>query len=97
MTIRFWRRKRFGPFRANFSKSGVSLSVGQPGMWATVGRRGKRVTLGAPGSGLFWTKLSPRRALTTGAGGRQWRLGVLIAIAAIVGLVIAGQWISAHP
>jgi uncharacterized protein DUF4236 len=96
MTIRFWRRKRFGPFRVNLSKSGVSLSAGKPGMWATVGRRGRTVTIGAPGTGLRWQEYRPWRTPTTGPAGRQW-LGVLIAIAAIIGLVLAGQWISAHP
>lgn len=53
------------------------------------------MTLGAPGTGLFWTeKLEPRRAASR--AGRQW-LGVLIAFAAIVGLVLAGNWIAAHP
>jgi hypothetical protein len=96
MSLRLWRRKQLFPgLRMNLSKSGVSVSVGRRGAWYTSGRRGRRVTLGALGTGLFWTeKLEPRRA--TGLGGRQ-RLGVLIAIAAIVGLVIVGQWISAHP
>ncbi len=98
MSLRLWRRKQLFPgLRMNLSKSGLSLSVGRKGAWYTSGRRGQRVTLGAPGTGLFWTeKLEPRRTATTGPGGRRW-LGVLIAIAAIVGLVLAGNWIAAHP
>jgi hypothetical protein len=48
--------------RINFSKSGASLSIGHRGAWYTVGRRGQRVSLGAPGTGIWWTKLVPPRA-----------------------------------
>ena len=96
MSLRLWRRKQLFPgLRMNLSKSCVSVSVGRRGAWYTAGRRGQRVTVGAPGTGLFWTeKLEPRR--TASQAGRQW-LGVFIAIAAIVGLVLAGHWIAAHP
>ena len=96
LPLRFWHRVRIVPgLRMNLSKSGVSVSVGRRGAWYTAGRRGQRVTVGAPGTGLFWTeKLEPRR--TASQAGRQW-LGVFIAIAAIVGLVLAGHWIAAHP
>jgi hypothetical protein len=30
-------------------------------MWATVGRRGRTVTFGAPGTGLRWTEYLPHR------------------------------------
>jgi hypothetical protein len=96
MSLRLWRRKQLFPgLRMNLSRSGVSLSLGRRGAWYTSGRRGQRVTLGAPGTGLFWTeKLEPRR--TASQAGRQW-LGVLLALAAIVGLVMVGNWIAAHP
>ena len=44
-------------FSANFSKSGVSLSIGHRGIWYTVGPHGRRATLGLPGTGLYWTEL----------------------------------------
>jgi hypothetical protein len=39
----------------NFSKSDASLSIGHRGFWYTVGPRGRRATLGLPGTGLFYT------------------------------------------
>jgi hypothetical protein len=60
MVLRLWRRKRLFPgARINLSKSGVSLSIGRKGAWYTAGKRGQRVTLGAPGTGLFWTERIP--------------------------------------
>jgi hypothetical protein len=57
MSLRFWRRKTILPgLRANLSKSGVSLSIGRKGAWFTTGPRGRRATVGVPGSGLFWTE-----------------------------------------
>jgi hypothetical protein len=39
------------------SKSGASLSVGRRGGWFTIGPRGRRATVGLPGTGLFfWTE-----------------------------------------
>jgi hypothetical protein len=60
VAIRFWRRKRLFPSaRINLSKSGVSLSVGRKGAWFTTGPRGRRATVGLPGSGLFVTQHFP--------------------------------------
>ncbi len=39
----------------NFSKSGASLSIGHRGAWYTVGPRGRRVSVGLQGTGLFLT------------------------------------------
>lgn len=38
----------------NFSKSGVSPSIGHRAAWYTVGSRGQRATVGLPGTGIFW-------------------------------------------
>ena len=43
----------------NFSKSGVSFSVGAPGSWLTLGKRGVRTTLGLSGTGLSWYQQTP--------------------------------------
>jgi hypothetical protein len=57
MSIRLWRRKTLFPgMRVNLSRSGVSLSVGRRGAWFTAGPRGRRATVGWPGTGLFWTQ-----------------------------------------
>jgi hypothetical protein len=45
--------------RVNLSRSGVSMSVGARGSWYTIGPRGRRVTVGLPGSGLYWTEQAP--------------------------------------
>lgn len=55
--LRFQRRKRLlgGLVHLNFSKSGVSATVGVPGARFTVplfGGRHPRITLGAPGTGF---------------------------------------------
>lgn len=68
MTIRFWKRVNLIPgVRANFSKGGISLSLGGHGMWYTFGTRGRRATIGIPGSGLYWTEhIPPARPATHG-------------------------------
>jgi hypothetical protein len=56
MGFRFQRRIPFGKgFRLNFSRSGVSASVGRPGARMTFGSGGVRSTLGIPGSGISYT------------------------------------------
>jgi uncharacterized protein DUF4236 len=60
MGWRLYRRFHLMPgLRINLSRSGLSLSLGHRGFWYTVGARGKRATLGLPGSGIFYTKLTP--------------------------------------
>lgn len=56
MGFRFWRRIKIAPgITLNLSKSGGSLSFGPRGAKFTVGSRGERVSLGIPGTGLFYT------------------------------------------
>ena len=46
--------------RANFSKSGASVSIGRRGSWLTAGPRGRRrITAGIPGTGIYWTESAP--------------------------------------
>jgi hypothetical protein len=45
--------------RANFSKNGMSISVGRKGAWWTVGPNGQRVTVGLGLPGLYWTEKLP--------------------------------------
>jgi len=56
MGFRFWRRVRIAPgVTLNLSKSSGSLSFGPRGAKYTVGSRGRRATVGIPGTGLFYT------------------------------------------
>jgi hypothetical protein len=57
MSVIFRKTKTRGPFRVSVSKRGVGLSVGVPGMRASIGADGRvRTTAGIPGSGLRSTK-----------------------------------------
>ena len=61
MPLRFYRRVSLIPgLRLNASRGGLSLSIGHRGAWYTLGPHGRRrVTLGLPGTGLFWTENVP--------------------------------------
>jgi Protein of unknown function (DUF4236) len=99
--FRFRRSFRLLPgVRVNFSKSGVSTSVGRRGLWFTIGPRGTRETIGIPGTGLSYTEQqrigdeqsrartgapAPRGNSTTGR--------VLLWFAIIVGLLL-GFWLA---
>jgi hypothetical protein len=72
MPLRFTRRVRLIPgLRVNFSKSGASLSIGYRRARYTVGPRGRRVSVGGPGSGLFLTE---QWGSTGTRGGRSTRV-----------------------
>lgn len=48
---------RLGPLlRLNLSKTGVSLSVGRPGLTFNVGRGRRRTTISAPGTGISYSQ-----------------------------------------
>lgn len=53
-TIRFFKRIPIlgGLARLNLSRSGVSVSVGESPVTANVSKRGTRLTISAPGTGL---------------------------------------------
>jgi len=69
VSYRFFRRVRIAPgLTINLSKSRPSLSVGGRGAHVTLGgSRGRRTTVGVPGTGLFWTSVhrqaTPRRTI----------------------------------
>jgi tetratricopeptide (TPR) repeat protein len=78
MSYRFFRRVRIAPgLTVNLSKSGPSLSVGGRGGHVTFGgARGRRTTVGLPGTGLYWTTVQGRSrgrgsAIQSGAIRRQ--------------------------
>jgi hypothetical protein len=86
MPLRFARRVSLIPgLRVNFSKSGASLSIGHRGAWYTVGPRGRRLSVGLPGTGLYWVEQSPP-APEPHAG---HRVAFLAAIAVFVAMVVA--------
>jgi hypothetical protein len=56
MPLRFQRRIRIAPgISLNLNKNSVSTSFGQRGAHITVGPKGKRSTIGLPGTGLSYT------------------------------------------
>lgn len=95
MGLRFFRRVNLIPgLRLNFSRSGISASLGHRGFWYTIGRRNRRVTLGLPGTGLFYTQVVPWRQwiddgdtlLHRHPNHRDHALFLLILAAVVVGL-----------
>jgi hypothetical protein len=69
--LRFRRRFRLAPgVYANLGKGSASLSVGGRGHWVTTGTRGRRATVGIPGTGLWYTtRIHPRPAARAKAQG----------------------------
>ena len=52
MGFRYRKSIKLGPFRLNFSKSGVVVSAGVKGARVGIGPRGVRTTLSVPGTGI---------------------------------------------
>ncbi len=85
MPLRIFKRVPLIPrLRANISKSGISLSVGHRGAWLTFGPRGRRATLGIPGSGIYWTETAPPA--------RPMHAGHQLVFVLLVVLLIAALW-----
>jgi hypothetical protein len=56
MPLRFQRRVRIAPgISLNLNKQSISASFGQPGAHITIGPKGRRTTVGLPGTGLSYT------------------------------------------
>lgn len=59
MSWRLRRSVRILPgVRLNFSRSGVSTSIGGRGATINIGKRGVRTTIGLPGTGVSWSEAS---------------------------------------
>jgi hypothetical protein len=57
MGFRFRRSIRLAPgLRLNVGLNSGSVSTGIRGLSYTAGSAGRRITLGLPGTGLYWTK-----------------------------------------
>jgi len=71
MGFRFFRRMKIAPgLSLNFSKTGISPSVGVPGARVTLGRQGVRKTVGIPGTGMFYTEVGGGSGNQSGGGSR---------------------------
>jgi hypothetical protein len=74
----------------NFSRKGVSTSVGVRGARVTFGHGRRRITTGVPGTGLSYTTVTRTRnrtgeAADSGArGGRRWVAVVLVCVLAAI-------------
>jgi hypothetical protein len=98
MGFRFYRRFKILPgIRLNFSRSGISTSVGVRGAHVTVGHGKVRETVGLPGSGISYTHVEgthqeaqgeaqPAINTDTFSKGRAWRGWLWIA--ALVGIAV---------
>jgi Protein of unknown function (DUF4236) len=94
MSFRFYRRVSLIPgLRLNASRSGLSLSIGGRGAWYTVGARGRRVSLGLPGTGLFWTEHVPPPHKPVHAGHRL----AFVILVAIVAVYVVGKAVGPWP
>jgi len=69
MGMRFHKSIRLLPFlRLNFSKSGISFSLGTPGASLNLGTKGARGSVGIPGTGLSYRKSLSGAGRSSGAG-----------------------------
>jgi hypothetical protein len=84
MPLRFTRHVSLIPgLRVNFSKSGASLSIGHRGAWWTIGPRGGHVSVGLPGTGLFWTESAPPAPAVHGGHRLAYALLAVLIIVAL--------------
>ena len=77
MGLRFRRSIRiFKWLKLNFSKSGVSTTVGTKGASYTVGNKRQRVNMGLPGTGLSYSKeyRKPTSTSTRKTGSKEFRI-----------------------
>jgi hypothetical protein len=76
----------------NLSKSGASLSIGHRGLWYTLGHHRRRVSVGAPGTGLYWTESYPSGAQAPHGGHQAAFIAcVLIGLAAVLWAIGGGR------
>jgi hypothetical protein len=96
MGFRFRRRVKVLPgVHLNFSKSGISASVGRPGATINFGSKGTRTTVGIPGTGLSYSSYS--RHGQSGAEGDAQESGLVfdrVASRWLMALAIASVFIG---
>lgn len=81
----FRRSVKMGPFRINFSKSGIGVSAGVPGFRVTQSSTGRRyTTFNVPGSGLSYRTPSSKPTAQ----------GCVVPLVALLGLAAGGLWLA---
>jgi hypothetical protein len=93
MGWRFQWRPRLGPFQLNFSKRGLSsVSMGVRGAHLNLSRRGRRATIGLPGSGLSYSEYAPwhRRVVE-----HPWARVGLVLLLILIGIIVLPSVFSA--
>lgn len=84
MGFRFQRRVKILPgVRLNFSKGGVSTSLGTRGAHITLGRGKRRTTVGIPGSGLSHTSVE-----SGGSGSLSVGVAAIVIMAIVIVLLV---------
>ncbi len=102
MGFRFHRSVRIIPgIRLNFSKSGVSTSIGRNGATVNLSKKGTRTTVGIPGSGLSYSTLTPHAArpanLVGGTPAPSSGAGWVVGIGAVLILGLIGLFAASPP
>jgi hypothetical protein len=91
--LRFQRRIRIFPgLRANFSKNGMSISVGRKGAWWTVGPNGQRVTVGLGLPGLYWTEKLPPAPPPSSPSSARNRVALVIGVIMLALAIATWLW-----
>jgi len=101
MGLRFYRRVPMGNGTTlNLGKRNISMSFGGRGFHYTIGTAGRRVTIGLPGTGLYWTEKLNKKPRTVADKQVQENtnniiggliiLGVIGAIFGWIGVVVIG-------
>ena len=106
MGFRFRKRLNVGPFRMNFSKSGVGYSVGGKGFRVTKkAGGGYRTTASVPGSGISYSKDYPQNGKQVGKmkkttqsqkgkkphNWKAWGIGIAaVLVIGIIGIIADG-------
>jgi hypothetical protein len=95
--FRFRKSIRVLPgIKLNFSRTGISTSVGTPGAMVNFSERGTRATVGLPGSGLSYsTLLSTNKDLAT-ATNTSGGSGCLVAVVTVLAVVALAQCTNAE-
>jgi hypothetical protein len=94
MGWRFQWRPRLGPFQLNFGKRGVSsVTMGRRGAHLNLSPRGRRVTVGLPGSGLSYSQYVPWHRHI--AENPWWARIGLVLLLILIGLVVLPNVFSA--
>ena len=91
MGFRFRRSLRVAPgVRLNFSKSGVSTSIGRRGATLNISSKGARTTVGLPGTGMsYQSRRVPWSTRDRGADQRPSSLAVIVLAIVLIGLLVA--------